>query len=170
MAKLPIIKYGDSILRKQTRNLSFSDIPSISAFVYDMLDTMEYAKGVGIAAPQVGLSLSVCIVEPPYDASNKLIMINPKIILKNNTKNYSQEGCLSLPGIYEYIHRFSTIMCEYINLNCENCVIEAEGLFARIIQHEVDHLHSKLFIDYLPTWQQRHINTIFKYKKQYGII
>ncbi|MDR0915092.1 MAG: peptide deformylase [Endomicrobium sp.] len=174
MAKLTIIKYGDSVLRKKTRNLLLEEINTnnsiIRTLAYNMIDTMQCAEGVGIAAPQVGISLSLCIIKTPQDLSQTLVMINPKITFKNNNKTCCQEGCLSLPGIYEDVNRFSEVICEYINLDCKHCIIEARGLLSRIIQHEVDHLNAKLFIDYLSQCKKLQINKIFKTRKQNGLL
>jgi peptide deformylase len=132
-----------------------------------MVETMKCADGIGIAAPQVGISLSLCIVTHLQKnmSNNNIIMINPKIIFKNNDKICSKEGCLSLPGIYEYVSRFNEIFCEYVNLDCKSCYIEAKGLLSSIIQHEVDHLNSILFIDYLPKYKKLNIDTRLKNNK-----
>ncbi|MDR0890647.1 MAG: peptide deformylase [Endomicrobium sp.] len=162
MAKLDIIKYGNSILRTKPKDISLSDISynrkTIQTIAYNMIDTMKLAAGIGIAAPQVGILLNLCIVVNPNDHFKQIIMINPKIIFKSNNLNSAEEGCLSIPGIYEVIHRHNKISCKYIDINsCNENIMDATGLFARIIQHEVDHLNSILFIDYLTTYKQLYI-------------
>jgi peptide deformylase len=164
MARLKIRKYGDSVLRKKTEFI-YKISNDIKKLAYDMNETMYLASGVGLAAPQVGFSLKICIVNVDQYKKSPLIMINPKIILSEN-KIISDEGCLSFPNIYEAIKRFDRIITEYTNLQGELREIRAYGLLARIIQHELDHLDAKLFIDYLPYWKRKTIKRKIKRSKE----
>jgi peptide deformylase len=166
MARLEIKKYGDSVLRKKSdlvQKIS-NDIKRLSE---DMLETMYSLYGLGLAAPQVGVFLRVCIIDVDPDKKLPLVMINPKIIFGSD-KVLEQEGCLSLPKIFAEVKRFSNTVVEYTDLEGKAKMIEAEGLLARAIQHEIDHLDAKIFIDYLPNWKRKNIEKEIKRRKKNG--
>jgi peptide deformylase len=167
MAMLEIKKYGDSILRKKSEM-----IPKISKdvkrFAKDMLETMYLVNGVGLAAPQVGVLLRVCVIDVDPDRKSPLIMINPKVI-SGSDKISKQEGCVSFPGIFAEIKRFSNVVAEYMDLDGKNREIETHHwLLAKAIQHEIDHLDGKVFIDYLPDWQRKNIEKEIRRRKKIG--
>jgi peptide deformylase len=167
MAKLEIKKYGDSVLRKKS-DLVQKISKDIKRLSDNMLETMYSSCGLGLAAPQVGVSLRICVViDVDHDKKLLLVMINPKIISGSN-KILGQEGCLSLPNIFAEVKRFSNIVVEYTDLEGKNKTIETGGLFARTIQHEIDHLDAKIFIDYLPDWKRKNIEKEIKIKKKKG--
>jgi peptide deformylase len=166
MAKLEIRKYGDSILRKQTKTISEINEP-IKNLVCDMLETMYLASGIGLAAPQVGVSLRLCIVDIDPQQRSKIVLINPEII-SGEEKLFIKEGCLSFPGIFENVRRFDRILVKYTDLKGEKYEITAQGLVAKAVQHEVDHLDAKLFIDYLPEWKRKYIEKKIKKEKKIG--
>jgi peptide deformylase len=166
MAKLEIKKYGDLVLRKKT-DIVFEITDSIKNLVYNMLETMYLVFGVGLAAPQVGVSLKLCVVDVDPKHRSQLILINPEII-SGEDKLFSKEGCLSLPGFFESIGRFDKIFIKYADLRGEKHEIKVEGLVAKVVQHEVDHLNAKLFIDYLPKWKRKCIERKIKKKKKLG--
>ena len=166
MAKLEIKKYGDSVLRKKS-DLVQKISKDIKRLTEDMLETMYSSRGLGLAAPQVGVSLRVCVIDVDPDKKLPLVMINPKIASGSN-KILDQEGCLSLPEIFAEVKRFSNIVAEYTDLEGKNKTIEAEGLLARAIEHEIDHLDAKIFIDYLPDWKRKNIEKEIKRRKKKG--
>jgi peptide deformylase len=166
VAKLEIKKYGDSVLRKKTDLVQKISV-DIKRFSNDMIETLYSARGLGLAAPQVGVSLRICVIGINPDKKSPLIMINPKVV-SGDHKISEQEGCLSLPEIFADVKRFSNIVAEYIDLEGRNKKIEAQGLLAKAIQHEIDHLDAKIFIDYLPEWKRKNIEKEIKRKKKKG--
>ncbi|MDR1103998.1 MAG: peptide deformylase [Endomicrobium sp.] len=166
MAKLEIKKYGDPVLRKKSDFVQKIS-KDIKRLTEDMLETMYSSRGLGLAAPQVGVSLRVCVIDVDPDKKLPLVMVNPKIVSGGN-KILEQEGCLSLPEIFAEVKRFSNIAAEYTDLEGKNKTIEAEGLLARAIQHEIDHLDAKIFIDYLPDWKRKNIEKEIKRRKKKG--
>jgi peptide deformylase len=123
---------------------------------YDMIETMRSANGVGLAAPQVGISKRIIVVEGIDDDSAALVIINPKIVWKKGNVSFC-EGCLSLPGVSSDVLRPEAITVEALNLDGDAFKINADGLLARIIQHEVDHLDGILFIDRIGFLKRRKI-------------
>jgi peptide deformylase len=167
MAKLEIRKYGDPILRKKC-NLVPKINGDIKHLTEDMIETMYGARGLGLAAPQVGVLLRVCVVDVnPPDKKSPIVMINPKVTTSGE-KVSEQEGCLSLPELYVPLKRFSNAVVEYTDLEGKNRRIEAEGLLARAIQHEIDHLDARIFIDYLPDCKRKNIEREIKSIKKKG--
>ncbi|MDR3256343.1 MAG: peptide deformylase [Endomicrobium sp.] len=166
MTKLKIKKYGDFVLRRKTEMiLEITD--DIKKLAYDMLETMYLAPGIGLAAPQVDVSLKLCVIDADPKQKSPIVMINPKIIADEN-KIVAGEGCLSFPGFYEDIKRFDNIVVKYTDLNEKKCEIKAQGLLAKVVQHELDHLDAKLFIDYLPAWKRKVIEKEIRRKKKIG--
>ena len=146
MAKLEIKIYPDSVLRKKARPVEKIGIDE-QKLAYDMIETMRFAKGVGLAAPQIGVSKRIIVIEDA-EGDNKVVLtlINPKITQKKGKVKFC-EGCLSLPGISSDVVRPESITVEAQNLDGDMLKINAEGLLARIIQHEIDHLDGIVFID-----------------------
>lgn len=167
MAQLKIVKYGDSVLRQKTKEIS--DITmEIKQLAYNMLDTMYNAPGVGLAAPQVGVSLQMCVIDvSPNGKKHPFILINPKIISGEN-KIELEEGCLSFPGIFELVKRYDKIIAEYLDLDGNINRVEVIGFLAKAFQHEIDHLNGKVFIDYLAAWKRKNIEKEIKKRKKGG--
>ncbi|MEN3046630.1 MAG: peptide deformylase [Candidatus Hydrothermales bacterium] len=144
---LEIRYYGDPILRKRTRPVR-KITQEIKDLVSQMIDTMEFHEGAGLAANQVGEDLSIFVVSEKVVGKEKgpLVVINPEII---NIKGQiiMEEGCLSIPGIYAEVERAEFVDLKYVNLKGEDKVLKANGLLARVILHEYDHLKGFLFID-----------------------
>ncbi|MDR0985265.1 MAG: peptide deformylase [Endomicrobium sp.] len=163
---LEIKKYGNPILRQETETIK--EINSkVTKLAYNMIKTMYSLYGIGIAAPQVGFPLKLCIVmDQKYKKA--IIMINPKII-PGKTKIKNKEGCLSIPGFYENIERFNKIIVNYTDLNNKHHIIEAYDMFSVIVQHEIDHLNGKLFIDYLSKTRKEIIENEIKKRKDLKI-
>ncbi len=146
MAKLEIRIYPDPVLRKKAEQVAKVGNDE-RKLAYDMIETMRFANGVGLAAPQIGISRRIIVVEDANDGNRlSLALINPKITRKKGRVSFC-EGCLSLPGISSEVVRPESIAVEALNLDGDLLKINAEGLFARIIQHEIDHLDGELFID-----------------------
>jgi peptide deformylase len=158
---LPIVAYGDPVLKKVAEEIE-SDHPGLEQFIANMYETMDHAHGVGLAAPQVGQSIRLFVVDaspfaedhPELDGFRK-VFINP-IILEESGKPWSfNEGCLSIPGIREDVMRKPEILIEYYD---ENWVLHEErydGLLARVIKHEYEHIEGILFIEHLPGLRRR---------------
>jgi peptide deformylase len=158
----PIVVYGDPILRKRAKEIprDFADLP---ALVQDMFDTMYAAHGIGLAAPQIGKSIRLFVVdgtsldeEEEEDMSTfKKIFINPELLDKFGDGWNFEEGCLSIPNIRENVSRPEKVVVRYFDENWIKKEEEYDGVKARIIQHEYDHLDGKLFIDYLTPLKKR---------------
>jgi peptide deformylase len=149
---LPIRLYGDRTLRKTAEPVS--DITSeIREFIDDLVYTMYEKDGVGLAAPQVGRSLRIFVIDPFWfqegGEKNPKVLVNPEF-LEFEGQTESEEGCLSLPEIYEKVMRARKVIINGLNENGEKVHYEAEGLFSRALQHENDHLDGILFTDKVP--------------------
>jgi peptide deformylase len=154
---LPIVGLGDPILRKEAQPIT-PDYPNLKQLIDDMFETMYTADGVGLAAPQIDLSIQLVVIGfRPYDEATdtygeeeeRHVLINPEIISEGDKKGYFNEGCLSLPDIHEDVLRPETIVLHWFDENWEEHTEEISGLFARVAQHEIDHLKGKVFTDRL---------------------
>lgn len=155
----PIVLYGSSILRQVAPPVP-SEYTALHALVKDMFETMHAASGVGLAAPQVGTLLQLFLVSGRFGEEPGLIhyqevFINPKILSTNPEEGDYEEGCLSIPYVRRQIQRPTHVHISYENLHREPKELHADGLLARIIQHEYDHLQGVLFIDHLSALQKR---------------
>jgi len=146
MAELEIKIYPDPILRKKSKPIE--NVGSNERkLAYDMIETMRLANGVGLAGPQVGIERRIIVVED-MEGDNRvaITLINPKIVHKKGKTRFC-EGCLSLPGVSNDVIRPESVTVEAVNLDGDNVKIDASGILARIIQHEIDHLDGVMFID-----------------------
>jgi peptide deformylase len=154
----PIVAYGDAVLRQPTDNIPL-DYPGLAELIDDMFETMYAASGVGLAAPQIGLPIRLFVMDTTeMSARNpqetealkgfKLALINPKIIDETGDEWGFEEGCLSIPGIRETVSRKPNITIQYQTLEGETRTETYDGLRARVMQHEHDHLEGVLFVDY----------------------
>ncbi|MDR0977823.1 MAG: peptide deformylase [Endomicrobium sp.] len=166
MAKLGIRKYGDSVLRKKSETIHKID-REIKDLAGSMFETMYAAFGVGLAAPQVGTLIRMCVINVDPGRKFPFVMVNPEIISCEGIVS-GKEGCLSLPGVFADVERSLNIVAEYTDLDGINKKIKAEGLLARAVQHEIDHLDAKIFIDYLPAWKRKNVEREIKRKKKKG--
>ena len=147
MTKLVILEYPDPRLRKQAAAVPQVD-DAVRQLAHDMLETMYAAKGVGLAATQVDVHKRLIVLDISEQRDRPLVLINPEI-LKLEGAGPGEEGCLSLPGIYDKLTRATHIRVRALDRDGEPVEMEAEGLLAVCIQHEIDHLEGKLFVDYL---------------------
>jgi peptide deformylase len=166
MATLKIKRYGSPVLRKRAEVILDID-DGIKKLASDILETMYSARGVGLAAPQVGILLRLCVIDVDPKRNFPIVMINPEIILCEN-KISGEEGCLSFPGFYEDVRRYEKVVARYTGLSGKKQEVKAQGFLARAVQHEIDHLDAKLFIDYLPQWKRKLIEKEIKKKKKMG--
>jgi peptide deformylase len=142
---LPIITYPNKILREKTKSIKNPKDKEIKDLIFDMLETMEDSgNALGLAAPQVGQSVKLCII---ILNGKTHILINPKITRKSWKKEICEEGCLSFPGKFIPIKRFSKVTVKAQDRDGKEIVIKADGLLSRALQHEIDHLNGIVFID-----------------------
>lgn len=149
MTKLPIEKGTDNeILRTKSAPIERID-KSIKKLAQNMVETMDKANGMGLAAPQVGVNKRMIIALFNYDTDHEMIipLINPEITSFSEEKNSCEEGCLSLPGLYKPVKRSSHIRVEFLDLKGNKQILELDEMNARVVQHEIDHLDGILFID-----------------------
>jgi len=147
MAIRKIIYLPDPRLRKvSTPVQTFDD--QLHALIEDMFDTMYAAKGVGLAAPQIGINIRLSVVDVAGDKSQQLVLANPEIIASEGQMEY-QEGCLSVPSVYDKVHRAEKVTLRAQNKFGEFFEVNADGLLSECFQHEIDHLNGKLFVDLL---------------------
>ena len=147
MAKLTILEFPDPRLRKKAAPVGAVD-DALRVLIDDMFETMYEAPGIGLAATQVDVHKRLLIADVSADQSDPQVLINPKILDKDGTA-VTAEGCLSVPGYYEEVERAEHIRVTFQNRDGDEVEMEVEGLLAICIQHEIDHLEGKLFVDYL---------------------
>ena len=159
--KYAVTVYGDSILRQKAKEIS-PEMEGLNEIIENMWETMYYSDGVGLAAPQVGLSIRLFVIdaspyveEEPHLKDFKKVFINPEIIEIMGEEWVMNEGCLSLPEIREDITRPDTVRIKYFDENFVEHDEIFKGYAGRVIQHEYDHLEGKLFIDYLSPLRKR---------------
>lgn len=147
MARLPILEYPDPRLRIRAEPVTVVD-DEIRRVVSDMFETMYAAPGIGLAATQVDFHKRVIVIDVSEDRSEPHCLINPEIRSSEGRAGY-EEGCLSVPGLYEYVERAEKITVAALDRDGQPFELDADGLLAQCIQHEMDHLEGKLFVDYL---------------------
>ncbi len=163
MAKLTILEYPNPRLRIKAQPVEVVD-DSIRKLVDDMFETMEDAQGIGLAASQVDVHKRIIVMDISEKRNEPRVFINPEIeVLQPGSVPYD-EGCLSVPGFYESVERPSHVMIRALDANGDTFEEEAKGLLAVCIQHEIDHLEGKLFVDYLSPLKRERIRK--KLKKQ----
>ncbi len=149
-AKLPILMPPHPMLRGRTRKVAPSDMDQVRALLPDMFATMYAAPGIGLAAPQVGVGLRFAVIDlMPDETPAPIVLINPEVIRVSEDWAVREEGCLSLPGQYADVTRPARVAVRYQDADFLTQEIEAEGLLAACLQHEIDHLDGVLFVDHL---------------------
>jgi peptide deformylase len=152
---LPIYTYGQPVLRQEAPDIT-PDYPNLKELVANMFETLTAADGVGLAAPQIGLSIRVVVIDldvlkdeyPVYKDFRKAY-INPHIIEFGEEEVVMEEGCLSLPGIHENVKRSKKIKVEYVDVDFNKHEEEVDGFLARVMQHEFDHLDGHVFVEHI---------------------
>lgn len=141
---MKILNYPNPELKKKAQNVKDPLDKKIQELIPAMLKLMKESCGMGLAAPQIGESLRLCVIE--YQGET-YVLINPKITAHSKVKYCAEEGCLSFPGKFIPVSRFETVQVRYLNERGEKCKIKTSGLLARAFQHEIDHLDGILFIN-----------------------
>jgi peptide deformylase len=163
MAILPILEYPDPRLRKKAKPVVTVD-DDVKRLVDDMFETMIDSHGIGLAASQVDVHQRVIVMDLMEDGSQPRVFINPEIEVLNDTTEPYDEGCLSVPGFYETVARPSNVMISALDREGKPFKEKASGLLAICIQHEIDHLEGKLFVDYLSPLKRQIIRKKMKKK------
>jgi len=156
---LPIRAYGDPVLRKKCKDID-SQYPELSSLIENMLETMDSSNGVGLAAPQIGLPIRLFVIDSTHMYDNekdgiRKVFINPQMIEEYDDEWTFEEGCLSIPHIRENVERNATITLQYQDENFNTHEEEFDGMTARVIQHEYDHIEGVLFIDHISALKRR---------------
>ncbi|MGN0902820.1 MAG: peptide deformylase [Succinivibrio sp.] len=153
MAVREVVIYPDEILRRPNAKITeFND--ELKTLANDMFDTMYEHEGIGLAGPQIGVNRQIVVIDIPEEdgkqGNNQLVIINPVITKLEGDIVESEEGCLSVPGYQDKVSRYSRCTVEYQDITGKNCVFDnVDGLFAICLQHEIDHLNGKVFVDKL---------------------
>jgi peptide deformylase len=147
MARLQILEYPDPRLRTKAQPVERVD-DALRKFIDDMFETMYAAPGIGLAATQVDFHKRLIVIDVSETRDQPLVLINPELLQREGVEE-TEEGCLSVPGIYDKVQRAERIRVRALDRNGEQIEFDADGLLAVCIQHEMDHLEGKLFVDYL---------------------
>lgn len=158
MALLSILCYPDPRLHTVAKPVAAVDA-RIKTLIADMRDTMYHANGIGLAATQVDVHERLIVIDVSEERDEPLVLINPEISWASAEKHLNEEGCLSVPGIYDGVERFDAVHVRALDGEGQMRVIEAEGLLAVCIQHEMDHLIGKVFVEYLSPLKRNRIKT-----------
>ncbi len=158
MAILPILHYPDARLHTRAKPVAEVD-ERIRQLVADMAETMYAAPGIGLAATQVDVHERVVVIDVSEDANDLLVLINPEILWRSEERVVYEEGCLSVPDVYDKVERASQVRVKALDINGQEREIEADGLLAICIQHEIDHLDGKVFVEYLSPLKQSRLKT-----------
>lgn len=163
LEKMEVLKYGNPILKKKCKPVEVGDKEAVK-LLEQMLQKMYESEGVGLAAPQVGVSKRMLVIDVRQEPAKVYKIINPKIVWQSEETVEFQEGCLSLPGVFEKVKRPASVSVEYLDETFKPCFIEkVTGVLAVCLQHEIDHLDGKLYIDRLSRFKKARV--ISRYKK-----
>jgi peptide deformylase len=158
MALLPILCFPDPKLHKVAKPVSVVDA-RVQALVQDMFETMYEAKGIGLAATQVDVHERLIVIDVSEERDQPIVLINPVLTWTSEATHLNEEGCLSVPGIYDGVVRFDAVHVTALDEKGQSHTIEADGLLAVCIQHEMDHLMGKVFVEYLSPLKRNRIKT-----------
>jgi peptide deformylase len=158
MSLLPILKFPDPRLRKKAELVERMD-DALRKVLDDMVETMYHAEGIGLAATQVNVHLRMLVIDISEDRSSPMVFINPEITVIDPESLGHEEGCLSVPGYYELVTRPRKVRVNALDRQGDPFELEAEGILAVCIQHEVDHLNGKLFVDYISSLKRERIRS-----------
>jgi peptide deformylase len=161
MSVLPIVTYDDPVLRQKSAEIS-ADSQDLQSLIDNMFETMYNGSGVGLAAPQIGKSIRLFVMdadvmteETDEDDLGPLVFINPVVTKKSDKLVTIEEGCLSIPGVRDSVNRPEAITVKFVDRNFKSRELNVTGWSSRVIQHEIDHLDGILFIDYLGSFRKR---------------
>lgn len=155
MALLPILRFPDPRLRKNAEPVRQID-DAIRRLARDMAETMYEAPGIGLAATQVDVRKRVVVIDASETRDQLLTLVNPEIV-EQSGKQVGEEGCLSVPGIYDKVERAQRVVVRYLDLDGKEQTIEAEGILSVCLQHEIDHLQGRVFVEHLSQLKQQRI-------------
>jgi peptide deformylase len=158
MALLPILCYPDPKLHRVAKPVAAVDA-RIKTLIADMRETMYQASGIGLAATQVDVHERLIVIDVSQERDQPIVLINPELTWTSAEKHLNEEGCLSVPGIYDGVERFDAVHVLALDGEGQSRVIEADGLLAVCIQHEMDHLMGKVFVEYLSPLKRNRIKT-----------
>lgn len=158
MSLLPIICYPDPRLHKIARPVQAVDA-RIRSLIADMFETMYEAKGIGLAATQVDVHERLIVIDASEQRDAPLVLVNPEIVWASAERHLNEEGCLSVPGIYDSVERFDAVHVRALDGSGVSRIVEAQGMLAVCIQHEMDHLVGKVFVEYLSPLKRDRIKT-----------
>ena len=164
MTQLTILRYPDPRLHTVAKSVAVVDA-RLQSLVDDMLQTMYAAEGIGLAATQVNVHERLIVMDVSEERDQPLVLINPEITWASDEKKINDEGCLSVPGIYDGVERSVAVKVQALNLDGETQTYEADGLLSVCIQHEMDHLMGKVFVEYLSPLKRTRIKTKMLKKK-----
>ncbi len=167
MALLNILQYPDERLHTVAQSVAKID-ERIQTLIQDMFETMYEARGIGLAATQVDVHERIVVMDLSEEKNEPRVFINPVITHKNGETTY-EEGCLSVPGIYDTVTRAEQVTVEALNEKGESFTLEADGLLAICIQHELDHLMGKVFVEHLSQLKQNRIKTKLKKRQKHNL-
>lgn len=156
MALLPILCFPDPRLHTVAKPVQAVDA-RIKALISDMLHTMYHAKGIGLAATQIDVHERLIVIDVSEERDQPLVLINPQLVWASPEKHLNEEGCLSVPGIYDGVERFDEVKVSALDAEGVSRIIEADGLLAVCVQHEMDHLVGKVFVEYLSPLKRNRI-------------
>lgn len=157
MALLPILRFPDPRLHKVAAPIATID-DGIRRLAQDMAETMYEAPGIGLAATQVDVHQQLIVIDTSETRDALLVLINPEILAREGAQ-VGEEGCLSVPGIYDKVERAERVTVRYLDLDGQTQTLSADGLLAVCIQHEIDHLNGKVFVDHLSQLKQTRIRS-----------
>ena len=165
----PIVKYGDPVLEHQGALVTEFDTPELHKFLQDMFESMYAAKGVGLAAPQIGIGKKIAVIDVSdgENPADKLVLINPNI-LRVEGKQVGEEGCLSIPGFREQVRRARVVTTRAQNAKGEAFEVTGEDLLARALLHETEHLQGRLYITHISALKRDLIKRKIKKKQRSG--
>ena len=168
MAKLKILEFPDPRLRTKAAPVGAVD-DALRVLIGDMFETMYEAPGIGLAATQVDVHKRLLVTDVSTDKSEPYVLINPEILEKDGV-TFTDEGCLSVPGYYEEVQRAEHIRVRFLDRDGDETEMEADGLLAVCIQHEIDHLDGKLFVDYLSEAKRQRIRKKLEKERRHAAV
>jgi peptide deformylase len=165
----PIVKFGDPVLEREADNVTEFDTPELHQLIDDMFESMYAAKGVGLAAPQIGIGRKIAVIDVSNgeNPGDKLVLINPKV-LSSEGRQEGEEGCLSIPGFREQVRRGRRVTVRAQNALGEEVELTGEDLLARAFLHETEHLYGRLYITHISALKRDLMKRKIKKKQRAG--